>query len=115
MQYFYLFLYSFLDLFDSDTDLGNALLTNPEESLRDWNKSVIDVQVHIQKTLNHGCIKSKTNCRIYNLPPWPHVCRTLFPGNEDANKFLQVSGKFNFYILTILLFWYFVTRLKMIY
>ncbi|XP_066253160.1 uncharacterized protein [Euwallacea similis] len=81
-----------LELFESDISLGNDILTNPKDSLKCWNKSAIDVQIRVQQELNRGSIKNNVNCRIYNIPPWPHINRITFPRNEDADKFLQVTG-----------------------
>ncbi|CAG9760521.1 unnamed protein product [Ceutorhynchus assimilis] len=83
---------SFSDLLDLDTTLGNGILTTPEESIKQWNKAALNAQSEIAKENNNYITKTKVNCRIYNLPPWPHVSRYIFPGNEDANKFLQLNG-----------------------
>ncbi|XP_066146179.1 uncharacterized protein [Euwallacea fornicatus] len=81
-----------LELLESDISLGNNILTNPKNSLKCWNKSAINVQICVQQELNRGSIKGNVNCRIYNIPPWPHINRITFPRNEDADKFLQVTG-----------------------
>ncbi|KAL1497582.1 hypothetical protein ABEB36_008517 [Hypothenemus hampei] len=83
---------NFLDLFESDVSLGNSILTDPETSFITWNKAIHTVQINFLEDSKKYTIKSNIHCRIYNLPSWPHICRTIFPGNEDVNKFLQITG-----------------------
>ncbi|XP_030755473.1 DNA helicase MCM9-like [Sitophilus oryzae] len=84
---------NFLELFESDTNLGNALLSDPEKSLRNWNDAIMNVQDNFLKEYDKKFkLKSKVTCRIHTLPPWPHISRVMFPGNDDAEKFLQITG-----------------------
>lgn len=90
LQYVY---FSFLELFESDTNLGNALLIEPESSLKNWNNAALNVQsILLNETDKKLALKSKITCRIYSLPPWPHISRTVFPGNNDVGNFLQITG-----------------------
>ncbi|KAF7274539.1 hypothetical protein GWI33_012809 [Rhynchophorus ferrugineus] len=84
---------NFLELFESDTNLGNALLIEPEGSLKNWNNAALNVQNNLLNEIDRKLVlKSKITCRIYSLPPWPHISRTIFPGNNDVDKFLQITG-----------------------
>ncbi|XP_019771934.2 DNA helicase MCM9 isoform X1 [Dendroctonus ponderosae] len=83
---------NFIELYESDTDLGNAVLTEPENSLKIWDKAAINVQLKLLQSSPNYSLKNNVHCRIFNLPSWPHVSRAIFPGNRDANKFLQLTG-----------------------
>jgi DNA helicase MCM9 len=84
---------NFLELFENDPNLGNNILKEPEKSLQEWDAALRKIQMDMtSESEGNYTIKKHVHCRIYSLPMFPELHRTKFPQNDDANKFLQVTG-----------------------
>ncbi|CAH0553371.1 unnamed protein product [Brassicogethes aeneus] len=81
---------NFIELFENNPELGNAVLKTPDTALSEWNKSVLKVQCSLAEKKN--CKLKKIYCRLHSLPICPELVRTTFPNNEDVGKFLEISG-----------------------
>ncbi|RZC35570.1 DNA helicase MCM9 [Asbolus verrucosus] len=83
----------FVELFENDPNLGNGILREPEKTLEEWDSAIKRVQTNlILQSERKLLLKNHVHCRIFGLPVCPELRRTIFPLNEDANKFLQISG-----------------------
>ncbi|KAG5867677.1 hypothetical protein JTB14_020187 [Gonioctena quinquepunctata] len=83
----------FLVLYEHQPDLVVCLLNDPEVCLEAWKRATLMAQMALLKEAHKKSqLKNNVHCRIYNLPFWPDVRRIIFPGNNDAGKFLQISG-----------------------
>ncbi|XP_050310070.1 DNA helicase MCM9-like [Anthonomus grandis grandis] len=80
---------NFQELFDREPTLGRSLLSDPETVLKKWNDAAFMAQGTFLKNNPNFVLKNNVNCRVYNLPP---SSQTSLPGNEDVNRFLQVTG-----------------------
>lgn len=87
-------------MYENQPNLGLELLNkDPEKCLSAWNSAILQAQMTIIKEEDTNWeLKTNVHCRIYQLPAWSYVNRTIFPGNKDIGKFLQVSGIFLFNI-----------------
>ncbi|XP_060528115.1 DNA helicase MCM9-like isoform X2 [Cylas formicarius] len=89
---------NFIELFEAKPNLGNTLLSDPEDSFKRWSEAVFVVQHKLINERNESehehnyKFKVKVTCRIHSLPPWPHVNRVRFPRSDDVDQFLQISG-----------------------
>lgn len=68
---------------------------DPDKSLSEWNCATLRVQMSLLKEVDKKCeLKPNVHCRIYQLPAWSHLTRSIFPEKKDVGKFLQISGTF---------------------
>ena len=85
-----------LELFDSNIEVSQMLVTNPRKILPIFHLSLRDAlrslaQVHSQQAL----MSPKTNVfvRLSNLPTCPELTRNTIPRSCDIGKLLAVTGK----------------------
>ncbi|KAJ8946610.1 hypothetical protein NQ318_007211 [Aromia moschata] len=84
---------NFIVLYEHHPDLVVDLLKEPEKCLEEWDRIAVKTQMVLLKEANDSSqLKNNVHCRMYQLPVSPDFRRTVFPGNDDAGKFIQVSG-----------------------
>ncbi|GLV31794.1 Minichromosome maintenance 2 [Carabus blaptoides fortunei] len=85
---------NFVKLFEKNTEIGNNLLTEPTNTLSDFNKSILKVQKNLIKGNPDEAysLKIRVHTRISGLPACPELHRTIFPTSHDLGSFLQLSG-----------------------
>lgn len=88
--------YSFLVLYEHQPNLGLELLNeDPEKCLSEWDSATLRAQMSLLKEVDGKCeLKTRVHCRIYQLPAWSLINRTVFPDKKDVGKFLQISGRY---------------------
>lgn len=78
-----------MDLFDSDINLGNILLHQPEKLLSEFKSTTIKLQENL---ITSGYIKVNISIRICNLPTVDGLHMENFPSNSDVGSFVQIPG-----------------------
>lgn len=72
------------------------LLKEPQKTLESFETSIQKLQSSIisneNSTNNAYMEKKNVHARVYSLPHFPDLSRTLLPDSEDIGKFLQVTG-----------------------
>ncbi|KAJ8937350.1 hypothetical protein NQ314_011895, partial [Rhamnusium bicolor] len=83
----------FIVLYEHQPNLVLELLKKPDECLEQWDKATVKAQMSLLKEVDtKSQLKTNVHCRIFHLPGFTEVRRTVFPGNDDAGKFLQKCG-----------------------
>lgn len=73
------------------------MLKQPEKTLNSFENSIYQLQSTIilnenGKENDEFTEKKNVHARVFSLPHFPDLCRTLLPDSEDIGKFLQVTG-----------------------
>lgn len=84
-----------MELFTADADLGNSLLNRPDIVLTEFDSSLLLVQQQLLQENSELFVKQNIHTRVYGVPMCPELHKSLLPGNEDLDSFLQVSGNLN--------------------
>lgn len=92
--------YSFIVLFEQHPTIAQKLLSDESDHcLGEFENACVKAQLSLLKDANaESKIKSNVHCRFFQLPGLPAIRKSVFPGNLDVGKFLQLSGKMKFYI-----------------
>lgn len=81
-------------MYENQPNLGLELLhEDPDKCLSEWDAATLPAQMAVLKEVDAQCeLKPNVHCRIYQLPAWSYINRSIFPNNKDVGKFLQISG-----------------------
>lgn len=80
-----------MDLLEFDSSLGNKLIENPVEVLKQIQDNVINIQNNM-KMKAKGCTKNKISVRICKLPVVDDNQIDMFPESENTGSFIQLRG-----------------------
>lgn len=83
-------------MYEHQPNLGLDLLNeDPDNCLLEWDSATLRAQMSLLKEVDANCeLKPNVHCRIYQLPAWSYINRTVFPDKRDVGKFLQVTGRY---------------------
>ena len=85
-----------LELFDSNLDVGQALLDSPVRMLLLFDSALAQAATNIlHASPSQQNLKPKANLhvRLSNLPVCPELRRNTIPKSSDVGRFLAISGK----------------------
>ena len=85
-----------LELFDSNMDIGQALLADPTKMLPLFDGALAQAAVGAMQehsTQLSLSFKPNLHVRLSNLPVCPELKRNTIPKSSDIGRFLAVSGK----------------------
>nr|CAD7455527.1 unnamed protein product [Timema tahoe] len=90
-------LLSFVTLYENSTELGDCILSNPNDVLLLCDTALVQAQGALvesqpEDTQHLLAVKTNIHARMTGLPTCPELHRTIFPHNDDMGCFLQVSG-----------------------
>ncbi|KAK3910495.1 DNA helicase MCM9 [Frankliniella fusca] len=88
---------NFVSLFETSTELGDGILSQPRHLLPIFDSALYEAQKSIlasesEEAKNGFILKPRIHARLTALPVCPELHRTIFPRNEDVGNFLRVSG-----------------------
>nr|CAD7431927.1 unnamed protein product [Timema monikensis] len=88
---------NFVTLYENSTELGDCILSNPNDVLLLCDTALVQAQVALvenqpEDTQHLLVVKTNVHARMTGLPTCPELHRTIFPHNDDMGCFLQVSG-----------------------
>ncbi|CAG2054637.1 unnamed protein product [Timema podura] len=88
---------NFVTLYENSTELGDCILSNPNDVLLLCDTALVQAQGALvenqpEDTQHLLAVKTNIHARMTGLPTCPELHRTIFPHNDDMGCFLQVSG-----------------------
>nr|CAD7261033.1 unnamed protein product [Timema shepardi] len=88
---------NFVTLYENSTELGDCILSNPNDVLLLCDTALVQAQGALVENqpedIQHIlAVKTNIHARMTGLPTCPELHRTIFPHNDDMGCFLQVSG-----------------------